>query len=533
MVFISRFHKKCRIASLEVAIVAIILAALFCPTIEPVKSVGNNIFTLFVNGKEMGTVDSEADAEEILTEARRKISNESVSADRLALIEADYEVVGDEIIRGITDDRESVLENVVKEYEASVKETIEHSYTVKIDEYKVSVSSADNVVSLLEACLRKYDPDGKFYVELTRDSSRELPVLVPVIKRTEDETEETVPVSSDYLGNDGLFKAFDEIFDSIHLEEEPDFDDYEYGLTDISFYNSVEVVEAYLPASQLTLLSTAIEDVTKNKEQKTTYEVQSGDTLSKISNKTGVSVDDLISLNSDSLTDEKSVIRIGQDLVITVPTPELSINHEELVYYEGTYEADVIYIYNDSWYTTTEEILQDPSSGYHKAVEKITYLNNEVVSTEVVMEEVVVEAVPKIVEKGTKIPPTYIKPISGGRITSGFGTRTATIKGMTSYHGAIDWGTPVGTTVVASCGGTVTQAGWMSGYGYVVFINHPDGKQTRYAHLSKIYVSVGQSVVQGQKIAASGNTGVSTGPHLHFEMRINGKMVNPLNYLSY
>ena len=85
---------------------------------------------------------------------------------------------------------------------------------------------------------------------------------------------------------------------------------------------------------------------------------------------------------------------------------------------------------------------------------------------------------------------------------------------------------------MASCGGVVTKAGWGSGYGYVVYIQHPDGKETRYGHLSKVLVSSGQKVSQGQKIALSGNTGVSTGPHVHFEIRIGGSAVNPLNYLN-
>ena len=99
-------------------------------------------------------------------------------------------------------------------------------------------------------------------------------------------------------------------------------------------------------------------------------------------------------------------------------------------------------------------------------------------------------------------------------------------------HKGVDWSVPVGTSVYASSGGTVTRAGWSSSYGYCVYIQHPDGKETRYAHCSKLYVSVGDTVVQGQLIALSGNTGDSTGPHLHFEIRVNGVAVNPLLYVS-
>ena len=88
-----------------------------------------------------------------------------------------------------------------------------------------------------------------------------------------------------------------------------------------------------------------------------------------------------------------------------------------------------------------------------------------------------------------------------------------------------------GKPIYASRAGTVVTAGWLSGYGYCIYINHPDGKQTRYAHLSKVLVSAGQSVSQGQKIALSGNTGNSTGPHLHFEIHVGGKAVNPFNYI--
>ena len=78
----------------------------------------------------------------------------------------------------------------------------------------------------------------------------------------------------------------------------------------------------------------------------------------------------------------------------------------------------------------------------------------------------------------------------------------------------------------------MTRAGWGSGYGYVVYIDHEDGKQTRYGHLSKVLVKTGQTVKQGDKIALSGNTGRSTGPHLHFEILVNGSAVNPFEYFN-
>ena len=100
-------------------------------------------------------------------------------------------------------------------------------------------------------------------------------------------------------------------------------------------------------------------------------------------------------------------------------------------------------------------------------------------------------------------------------------------------HKGVDWACPIGTTVYASCGGTVIQASYSGGYGNCVVISHPDGRMTRYAHNSKLLVSAGQHVEQGQPIALSGSTGRSTGPHVHFELYINGSAVNPLKYISY
>jgi murein DD-endopeptidase MepM/ murein hydrolase activator NlpD len=299
----------------------------------------------------------------------------------------------------------------------------------------------------------------------------------------------------------------------------------------IDFADKVEIVESYLPDSEITDLATAIDDVTKDKETNQIYEVQSGDTLGSIALKFGLTVDDLVNMN-EQLESERTMIRVQDNLIVTVPEPELSVNYTIQDYYEEDYEAEVQYVDNDEWYTTQTKVLQEPSAGHRKVVALISYMDNSETGREIEKEEITYRAVPKIVERGTIVPPTYIKPISGGRLTSGFGKRNRPTKGASSYHKGVDWATPVGTTVVASCGGTVSRAGWAKGYGNVIFIDHPDGRQTRYGHLSKIYVSVGQKVSQGEKIAASGNTGVSTGPHIHFEILINGSQVNPLSYMN-
>lgn len=112
-----------------------------------------------------------------------------------------------------------------------------------------------------------------------------------------------------------------------------------------------------------------------------------------------------------------------------------------------------------------------------------------------------------------------------GPITSGFGTRWGKL------HAAIDIGVSTGTPVKAAAAGRVTYSGWADGYGKLVIIRHSNGIETRYGHNSKLSVSVGQYVEQGTTVALSGNTGFSTGPHLHFEVRKNGKPENPLKYL--
>ena len=129
----------------------------------------------------------------------------------------------------------------------------------------------------------------------------------------------------------------------------------------------------------------------------------------------------------------------------------------------------------------------------------------------------------------------FLMPVSGARVTSPFGWRVHPIFKKKIFHSGIDYGVPYGTPIKASNAGQVIFSGWYGGYGKVVILDHGSctGQPTTtlYAHMSRQAVSVGQSVTRGQVIGYVGSTGYSTGPHLHFEVRINGKPQNPNNYL--
>lgn len=131
---------------------------------------------------------------------------------------------------------------------------------------------------------------------------------------------------------------------------------------------------------------------------------------------------------------------------------------------------------------------------------------------------------------GGKATGSYIWP-TAGPVTSAFGWRTHPIFGNKRLHAGIDIGNDHGEPIVAADGGVVITAGWISGYGYTVIIEHNGTYSTLYGHASELLVSEGQVVRQGQLIARVGETGYTTGPCLHFEVRVNGSPTQPLDYL--
>jgi murein DD-endopeptidase MepM/ murein hydrolase activator NlpD len=134
-----------------------------------------------------------------------------------------------------------------------------------------------------------------------------------------------------------------------------------------------------------------------------------------------------------------------------------------------------------------------------------------------------------IPQRGISVPSRM--PLEGASLTSGFGMRTHPVLGGRRQHAGIDLAAPTGTPVYATGDGIVGRADWYSSYGLYISINHGASMETRYAHLSRLAVAAGDNVKKGDLIGYVGSTGRSTGPHLHYEVRVEGLAVNPIPYM--
>lgn len=185
-------------------------------------------------------------------------------------------------------------------------------------------------------------------------------------------------------------------------------------------------------------------------------------------------------------------------------------------------------------YKGTSKIVTQGVKGEAKLEADVTYINGQEQQRDILSNVTVREPTTTIKAVGTKEKPktastgSFSWPISG-RINSYFGGRY--IFGRYSYHSGIDIAASYGASIRAADGGKVTFAGYKGSYGNLVVITHDNGTQTYYGHNSSLLVSAGQKVSKGQAIARAGSTGRSTGTHCHFEVRVRGSAVNPLNYL--
>lgn len=298
----------------------------------------------------------------------------------------------------------------------------------------------------------------------------------------------------------------------------------------VEFVEELAVTPTYL-ASEVLTIDQMRDILTENTTGETTYTVASGDTFNAIAYRNDMSVSDLKALNPGVNVNKLS---IGQVLNVKELIPRLSIRTVETATYLEPIACPVQTQNDASIYVGSSKILVQGVEGEAEVTANITRVNGVEKERDVLSSTTLREPTTTLKAVGTKPKPKtasngYYKWPCSGKISSYFGYRR--IYGSRSYHSGIDIAAPYGTAIKAADGGKVTFSGYRGNYGYLVIVTHDNGTQTYYGHCSSLLVSAGQRVYQGQTIARVGSTGRSTGNHCHFEVRIRGSSVNPLNYL--
>ena len=297
----------------------------------------------------------------------------------------------------------------------------------------------------------------------------------------------------------------------------------------VRFLEKVDIKTANTDLEDLHSEEEMVDLLCTSGEKETVHKVVAGDTLHSIAKKYDVWEDQLLADNK-GINSKK--LELGSNIIVKQQAPVLTYEVVEKITYDKVIEHKVEEQKSADIYEGMTETQQAGSDGLSEITARVTLQNGKKVEEEDLVTTVKEEPVTEVVLVGTKErPPTvgsgkYIWPLKDSFTqTSGFGSRWG------RQHKGIDLAVSVGTTVYAADGGTVVEAQYSGSYGNVVMIDHQNGQETRYAHNSKLLVKKGDKVYQGQPIAKSGNTGRSTGPHVHFEIRFNGEPRNPLNYL--
>ncbi|MBO4914528.1 MAG: M23 family metallopeptidase [Oscillospiraceae bacterium] len=301
----------------------------------------------------------------------------------------------------------------------------------------------------------------------------------------------------------------------------------------VDFVEDVRIIPGYVPTGSLKNLGEIAEKINSTKVGEVTYTVVKGDTWGKIAYDNGMSNEELLKLNPGYDIDR---INIGDELVLSLEIPYLTVKVTERQNYIDEVNYDIIYVDDSSMYKGDTRVIDKGEYGTADIVADVIYVNG--VETERTVLSQVMLTAPKSETRarGTKERPSWMPTGSFrwpvyGRITSGFGYRNTGIRGASTYHQGIDIAASYGTTIVAADGGTVIYTGYKGAMGYTVIIDHGNGYQTYYEHCSSFLCSAGQHVYKGQSIARVGSTGVSSGAHCHFGILKNGTYVNPVNYL--
>lgn len=300
-----------------------------------------------------------------------------------------------------------------------------------------------------------------------------------------------------------------------------------YEILSSNIKEQITFSDVLVKPSEILSVNDAVKNIVSGRGLEKTYTIKEKDTIWDIAIKNNMTVEELRQLNPNINIDK---IKIGQVIKLSVNEPYVNVeivakikDREEIPYESKKVEDKTLS-------KGTKKVKQLGRNGIADVEKVVTLLNDDTMDEDITKITVIEKAVDEIIAYGSKTSMyaatgRFIMP-SRGVITSRYGYRWGRM------HEGVDIAAPRGTAIVAADSGKVCFSGWRSGYGYCVMINHGNGYQTLYGHASKLYVKTGEYVKKGEKIAAVGSTGRSTGPHLHFEVRVNGSSKNPLKYIK-
>ena len=303
----------------------------------------------------------------------------------------------------------------------------------------------------------------------------------------------------------------------------------------VEFTKDVKLESGLYLQGNLTDEEGILRTLTSNSQQNVYYTVVAGDAPSTIAEKNSMTLTELQALNPDVLTN----CPVGRQLLINKSEPYLPVKSIRTEVYTTTIPFDTKYTMSNSLYEGQAQVTVQGQSGKQSVTAEVSYVDGVEIGRKILSTSVVTNPVTKVVAKGTRVMPKvsgnlgptsnygFIWPVNsnGYYVSQNFGRYG---------HRGIDIafrGNGYGTPIMAALPGTVTFAGRSGSFGNLVVVSHGNGLETYYAHCSRLRVSAGETVKQGQLIGNVGSTGNSTGNHLHFEVHVNGRLQNPRSYL--
>ena len=335
----------------------------------------------------------------------------------------------------------------------------------------------------------------------------------------------TISINGEEIGSVKSEKEVEFVLEKI---KEPYLNRIEGEIKEVKILETVQTTKKEVPLSKVSSTSELIEHIMVGSEKIKTHIVEVGESFWTIAMMYDTTVDDLIAANPDR---DPEKLKPGNEVKLVLPTSKLTVATIEEVEYNEDTAFETVVETNASMYKNEKKVKIEGQNGVTKVLASKVKHNGIVVENKIIKEEIVKEPVDQLIVKGTKeVPKTMATGIlmmpTRGRLTSPYGARWGRM------HKGIDIAASIGTPIKAADGGTVTFSGWQGTYGNMIEIDHGNGYKTRYAHASKLLVSKGTKVYKGQHIANVGNTGRSTGPHLHLEVLVNGTNVNPSKYVK-